>query len=323
LLVVVSIIALLISILLPSLKTAREQAKTVVCMATEAGLGRGASTYQADGNGWLAGSPGTSGSLLLGAASGYDGDAVDTPGVRVQTWDWATPLGLFKNYHSSRAERWKMLVNELRCRSNQFLSTPYPPGNHPGWPRSQPMVSYNTLRQFMYWPTTGRGATPPFPGLGFHDPGQIGGDTLLPISYTPRIERVGNPADNVFLSDSSRFTDPVSGILDHDITWNANAGGGWSDGGPTLPDTYLRAFHPSSRRPRLAPLTYRHKRGKDLGVVVTYYDGHAEYMTERQSRWPDPWWPKGTGIPFHDLNGDIHEQVEQYVDNDGLYRVPR
>ena len=48
LLVVVSIIALLISILLPSLRNAREQAKITVCLANLSGLGKASLTYSAD-----------------------------------------------------------------------------------------------------------------------------------------------------------------------------------------------------------------------------------------------------------------------------------
>ena len=48
LLVVVSVIALLISILLPSLRKAREQAKTVKCSANEHAVGVAISTYLAD-----------------------------------------------------------------------------------------------------------------------------------------------------------------------------------------------------------------------------------------------------------------------------------
>lgn len=51
LLVVISIIALLISILLPSLRQAREQAKLVKCMAHERGMAQGALVFSADHNG--------------------------------------------------------------------------------------------------------------------------------------------------------------------------------------------------------------------------------------------------------------------------------
>ena len=55
LLVVVSIIALLISILLPSLRTAREQAKTVVCMSNQKGFALGNAVYQSQNRDYLVG----------------------------------------------------------------------------------------------------------------------------------------------------------------------------------------------------------------------------------------------------------------------------
>ena len=333
LLVVVSIIALLISILMPSLKSAREQAKTVVCIATQAGLGRGGALYQSRHNGWLAGSPGTSGSILLGHPESGDWDDydVDIPSERVQIWDWATPLGLYESYHPNRGRRWNMLVNKLVCPDNQFLSQPFPDGpDPPDWP-TQRMVSYNTMRVFMMWPWQTRdgqpwGTSAPFSKATPEGNG-LGGIGLwyTPRNYAPRIERVGNPADNVFLSDSSRFTHPTEGIIDHDIDWQANAGGGFSSGGPNLPFNILKSFHSSTRSSQrnLAPITYRHKRGKHLGVVVSYFDGHAEYMTERQSRWPDPWWPKGSEINYLDMNADSQKLVQAYVDTSGWYKVPR
>ena len=55
LMVVVSIIAVLISILLPSLGAAREQAKVVKCAAQMRQLGVGVRYYSADNNGWIPG----------------------------------------------------------------------------------------------------------------------------------------------------------------------------------------------------------------------------------------------------------------------------
>ena len=55
LLVVVSIIALLVAILLPSLTKARKQAMTVVCLSNARSIGTGVSTYSAEYNGSLPG----------------------------------------------------------------------------------------------------------------------------------------------------------------------------------------------------------------------------------------------------------------------------
>lgn len=68
LLVVVSIIALLISILLPSLRKAREQAKQTVCASHLHSFGRGFFAYAADQNDYLC-----SGSFDPDVANGRDG----------------------------------------------------------------------------------------------------------------------------------------------------------------------------------------------------------------------------------------------------------
>ena len=56
---VVSIIALLISILLPSMQAAREQAKTIACQANNKSYATALASYTTGNNGWLPGSPGT------------------------------------------------------------------------------------------------------------------------------------------------------------------------------------------------------------------------------------------------------------------------
>src|SRR3954470_22362682 len=53
LLVVIGIIALLISILLPALNTAREQAKTAQCLSNLRSIGQGMATYASDYKGWV------------------------------------------------------------------------------------------------------------------------------------------------------------------------------------------------------------------------------------------------------------------------------
>ena len=330
LLVVVSIIALLISILLPSLQSAREQAKTVTCMSMQSSIGRGMATYLSDNNDWLPGSPGTSGSQLLGnsGSDSWDANEIYIDVEPVQTWDWATPLRMFKHIPGERNKRWRMIVNELICPSNKFLSIPWPDGPTDDWP-VQPLVSYNTMRQFMYWAKNAPVSQAAYPGA-------FDGEDI-PSGYQPRIERVGNPADNIFISDGSRFT-PDNGQVDHQIDWNpvsaggASYGGAFSDGGPTLKaggdgvEGYLRAFHTDRK---LAPITYRHKRGKNIGIAVTYFDGHGAYMTDAKSRFPDPWWPRDTWLAPGACNEESLKLIARHLDlgadppYQGWYRVQR
>jgi prepilin-type N-terminal cleavage/methylation domain-containing protein len=92
LLVVISIIALLISILLPSLKNAREQAKTLKCQASTRGISTASAAYHTEENDWLPGSPGTTGSQLMGRTPQPALDAENIIGGPVQTWDYAGAL---------------------------------------------------------------------------------------------------------------------------------------------------------------------------------------------------------------------------------------
>src|SRR3954452_9769510 len=61
LLVVIGIIALLISILLPSLNKARQAAYTIKCSSNLRSIMQGMQLYAAQNNGWIAGSAATSG----------------------------------------------------------------------------------------------------------------------------------------------------------------------------------------------------------------------------------------------------------------------
>ena len=303
LLVVVSIIALLISILLPSLKKARDQAKTVKCQATTVGLGKGATTYATEENEWLVGSPGTTGSALLGSYASRATDDELIPTAPVQIFDWAGPVAAYsmgmKGLPDNRADRWRVLVEDaFECAANKLLSEPYfggAVGNH-GQFRAQRMVSYNTVRNFMYWEGGGPFGEADWP---------LSVAATLPSGYSPRVDRIGQPSEKVFFTDSSRYTDD-EGKIDHDLSWRAGYGGAFSTGGPTLPyvvgdsdRSYLRSF---LFEDPVRKYSYRHSRGKDVGIVVTFFDGHSSWMSEHESRNPNFWWPKGTWIPKNQLN---------------------
>ncbi len=92
LLVVVAIIALLVSILLPTLGKAKEQTKIVMCLSNLRGLGLGYSMYTLENNNWYPQSCG---------AGGYD-----------PTWDY-----VLMNYYGNR--------KLLRCPADPPSGDPY------------------------------------------------------------------------------------------------------------------------------------------------------------------------------------------------------
>ncbi len=86
LLVVIGIIALLISILLPSLNKARKAANTLACMASMRSVGQAMQMYASEQHGYIPGSPSTSGAFLSQSAF----SDFNCPDI-CQTWDCDKP----------------------------------------------------------------------------------------------------------------------------------------------------------------------------------------------------------------------------------------
>ncbi|MCK4658389.1 MAG: prepilin-type N-terminal cleavage/methylation domain-containing protein [Phycisphaerae bacterium] len=346
LLVVVSIIALLISILLPSLKKAREQAKLVKCMATMGGLSKANQVYGAEWNGWFLGSPVTTGQQFYPKYASAPPNEMNMPLDVVQIWDWAGPIAAQDmDLHWHREERWRktLLTGKFDCPSNHYVAVPYDDsknmrsGQTVSIPTAtsrqtasiystvfqpQHMVSYNSMRAFMTIAAEG-------PDLRYYHP-QIsdgmyvvgGDDKYRENPYVPRIERMLSPSEKVFLADGARFTTD-NGIIDYAYNWKARCGGAFSTEAPTTPDQFIRSYNRSAKKPQFAKYAYRHPMGSSLGLAVTYFDGHAASMTEIKSRWPDPWWPKDTYVHFSNMNPDTQLLTAPYLDENYNYRVRR
>ncbi len=328
LLVVISIIALLISILLPSLKAAREQAKQLKCQSNQAGIAKAAATYETEWNDWLPGSPGTTGSILIGNYASEPGNSENIPVPPTQVWDYAGPLASVQmnmSLRPNRAERFEQVIEGIfECPSNNHLSVPYPApvGN---WHATK-LVSYNTPRNFMYWSSNAPFSDANWPtGWPTRPPGDAQ-NNYYKGKYSPRVDRAGQPSEKIFTTDSSRFTTDDA-KLDFDFDWRATYGGSFSTGGPTLqyqpgnPDrSYLRSFLFNDPQRRYS---YRHGSRSKPGIVVGYFDGHAGYLSESQSRFPDPWWPKGTLIPRSDLNKESRQAVAGMLIANRYYVVRR
>lgn len=259
LLVVVSIIALLISILLPSLASARDQAKAIKCSAQLSGLARGLGTYTAEFNDWI---PGMNTSGVTMSAKKFsmpsNPNVIRDPSVPIQPHDWVTPLlSLEMDLPNNRAKRLQMVTDTYKCPAMAGItSIPYPDTfNQTKTPdkvdfeaeSSWTALSYLMPANFQYWGTH----YGPKPEINY--PGQqIGRDDLhhqFPIyaktvpdffevsydSYTSRMERVGPPARKVFAADGTRFL-AQSNLLDHDVAalpdyfGSFTSSGGWWGG---------------------------------------------------------------------------------------------
>ncbi len=331
LLVVISVIVLLIAMLLPSLRSAREQARSAVCSSNTMHIGRAAAVYSTEWSGWLCGSPGTSGSVMFTDGPRPEAESEEFDHGPSQIWDYAGPLAaesMNMSLPANRAERMRSASEGVfHCPSNPFFADPYPKAR--GSFKRQPMVSYNTFRNFLMWsrtmvdgdPSKPWGVKAPHPEASFD---RIGGRTLTPKNHVPRIDLIANPAGKAYLADGNRFTDET-GVPTYDLEWDALDGGAFCNGGPTLREYdavqfVLSSYHFSKQLGRYG---YRHRSGGERGIVVNHFDGHSEFVGEKESRQPDRWWPTGTIIPFADLNDRSREQLVGRFDREFNYIVGR
>lgn len=331
LLVVVAIIALLISILLPSIESARAQAQAVACGAKLHDIFSGVTNYGTQFDDWLPGSPGTSGLELTKLLVPIDLRATDTPGIPVQNWDWQGPVAYhgfgYTGLPENRAHRWLYLreTEAFVCPSNNFTVVPFSvTGGIGPWPTVAPdwkpmrMNSYSTSREFMYF---GRQALDAANEAGINMP-MLGGSVPVktPEGHAPRFTNIQKPASKVFLSEGSRYSDtdnPASTAPDTQIDYRANYGGAFSDVGAS--SAYSRAYiNPSqgemtiNQDPRFDKQTYRHPRGTSPAMQVLFFDGHVLPITKDQAiEGVDYWWPTGTRVKLGEFLGGPTETPKQ------------
>ena len=308
LLVVISIIALLISILLPALAGARRIAQRVKCLASMREVGVQFAQYGTDNNQAIAGSPSSSGAYLLGAPSAY--------GPATQIWDFMGPMAELAQLRftlpdegapdSEVAKRFNELRNYYRCASNNFLSVQF------GGPQAGagPMVSYNTCR-YQLFVGSKREGIPGITKVPSNHAEQIPGD------WGPNSNKIGVPSNKIVSADGSRYaTTTIS--PDYDLSVNAGFGGSFSDAGAysTFSRSWDRAWANGSTQGVDARFYgYRHSTsdpasgapGDAFKMNAVYHDGHADTLGDLQSSNPTLWLPQGTNLN----TGDVYQDTRQ------------
>lgn len=331
LLVAIAIIALLISILLPSLGAARKTARNVICQSNLRQIVIAHTTYADSNKDAIAGSPVTSGWDATGRIVNRGGTYTPTAnakfnGIAMQSWDWMGPLlnhvgirgpgdGVVVDNAADdlRGERWAFYatVTSFHCPENRFEAYAYPDASGPD------LSKFPTVRMLSYNMVTGFTATAdPSPlGIGNFPSNERKG-------YFPRISLVGTPSRKGALHDGHRFASGGSTANatapDYDPSLAPNFGGAFSDAGPWIlnskslsrvaapgewsglsflgkpVDARFWAFRHGNKT--VIPTTSGGTANPGVQVLgnVAFFDGHVELMDDLKATNPEYWQPTGT-----------------------------
>jgi len=279
LLVVVSVIALLVSILLPSLKRAREQAKQIVCLSNLKGIAFASITYaNSDSDGQTVPIHPATGKYVADVGSydwgGKSGVGEPASGATVTSSIWGTqfgrgpatrPLneimykGRFTDYVDDpgiNQDHWLqdtlLKVDEYRCPSDKGYT------GHHFWAWAMSKKS-----SFDHYGTSYAANT-----LWCNSHGELcviksWGPLLRPIT------RVPNPANTVYyIENCGRFGWRAGKAAAHKICWTGNDGPHFSQS-----DTVrvVKGWH-----------------GRDFEFNAAFIDGHGALVKVDGYQWPPP-----------------------------------
>jgi prepilin-type N-terminal cleavage/methylation domain-containing protein/prepilin-type processing-associated H-X9-DG protein len=331
LLVVIGIIALLISILLPTLGRARKHANTVKCAANLRSILQGMQIYASQNNGAFPGSAHTSARFVYvdpASPSPQLNTAFAVPAnysTIITIFDWMTPIarvmGIKHNDLGTDAARVQRFV-QLRehpafsCPENQFLARPF---GAPTFPTGA-MVSYNTA-------------------LGFHllhnrGSGGIVGVTIArpewnpPPAYFPKLNKVGNPSRKIYVADGGRYSNAGTSP-DASLSVTGSLGGPFADQGAPMrfSNSWDRSKapgndpHPQTPGPNDGRIyAYRHgqvgvgMKADSYRFNAGFFDGHVEALGDLEGANPEFWFPKGTALQVN--NSQMHKDVMRKYFND-------
>jgi prepilin-type N-terminal cleavage/methylation domain-containing protein len=308
LLVVISVLALLLSILLPSLSGGRAEAMKAVCSQNLHQIVVAMNTYGTEFEEWLP-SPQTTG---LARDQNFD----DEDPSAVVVWDSFTPLMPMMGFPTLPTERQKRFMLSLEkpfaCPANRQQSILWETGGGTvGFPSLFPAQSYGVPMSFGF-----AGADHAFPRAKF--PFVWVGDrtfqkgVTLPESYVPRLSQVGSPARKIFMADALRYR-RSTGIIDTHV--HPNGRGVYTS--ETAWHKASREYSPSNDG-QAWQYSYRHGIGlnaEQRSIESAFFDGHVENLKEPASRMADYWYPKFTQLEVTEgLGGES-------PDSEGFYTV--
>jgi prepilin-type N-terminal cleavage/methylation domain-containing protein/prepilin-type processing-associated H-X9-DG protein len=332
LLVVIGIIALLISILLPSLQKARRAANSIACAANLRSIIQAMHVYASQNNGSIPGSSWTTAQFMfddvrLGRIHVNTPPFGDTylPGI-INYWDWCSPtlkiMGVKFEEGPTAAQRRKRFdfirnFKAFRCPENEILA-----GAYTGGPTFTVDIlpSYNTALQFLVQAKATSGVS----GTNAQT------EVVLPASYNVKLSKVGQGAEKIYIADGSRFTTVKDGP-DSDFSAYAQYGGAFSDQGPwtSFSRSWCRDAAQAGARPARDPRIFAYRHGTRAQFKATdsykanfgFFDGHVELLGDLQSAKPSYWMPRGTVI--NNAASEFYQDVrDRYGITASTYTAP-
>ncbi len=304
LLVVIAVIALLVGILLPSLGSARDAARNVVCSSMQRQLVTGMLVYASEQREWIPG-PNTSNADLQVDFNPAGDLAAETP---TTSHDWISPsIGGSAGFSPNRARRTKQIFEQFGCPSTKFKYFDIYENatdradfelmrNGDGFKQ----VSFLSFSQWHYYPSQAaaqrnryrRGAGAPQGFLLKFD--AFGSPARVPDRYIPRLDFVGTqPSNKAFMGDGTRFYGQQGSLVEFDFDINSNPTifGSFLSSGPIFNRSreYGRG---SDAYPFNQELSFRHT-GPSFNLG--YFDGSVRSMKRKQA-WTDAsaFYPSGS-----------------------------
>jgi prepilin-type N-terminal cleavage/methylation domain-containing protein/prepilin-type processing-associated H-X9-DG protein len=293
LLVVIAIIAILISLLLPALGTAREVARSAVCSGNLRSMVQGQDMYMNAHKEYIAG-VNTSGADIQVTPTINTGETHSA--MPAQDYDWISPtMGDSLSLAPLRAERLSQIVNRFGCPSARHPAVPWS-GSSFGTESGDftrilaqygfRQTSYLSPASFHQFASQAEAQRNLYKGtlLKYSHTTPV----RIPDRYRPRRDQIGNnAAKKILVADGTRYLE--NGIIDFDASSKAiGVYGAFTASGPI----YVDSPEYKQSNPTLQRISARHAH---LQLNAGYFDGHVGAMKLNQAYSDaEPWYPGGS-----------------------------